>query len=265
MPSPTPLEKTLQSFVSVTDKSKVAVVIPLFGYWQDAPSEQLNEDTLKLTLDRVYSNVHQLYVIFVAEEKRLSHKVGNILAAKNKGGNAKGVAMKAGSTYGDYIRAGIATAIEDTKSQYIICINPWVMLQHNILDVLIDRLNRADDAKIVSGFDLNGLIDGTKFDGQIYNTPLEERGIDLNLFGMKRFIAEMIPIDPKYHTHSFIARDAWQTLFTKGFQSIMSQKVPIFSFNIDWTEFETPEQFQSDKEYFESKWHYSNGDITYGK
>lgn len=262
---PSPLEKTLHSFMSVTDKSKVAVVIPLFGYWEDAPSEQLNEDTLKLTLDRIYSNVHHLYIIFVAEEKRLSLKVGNILAAKNKGGNAKGVSMKRGATYADYLRAGISAALEDTKSQYVICVNPWVMLQHNALDVLVDRTNRSDDAKIVSGFDVNGVIEGSKFDNHIYNLPVEERGIDTNCFGMKRFIAEMLPVDTVYKTHSFVGRDIWQSLFIKGFQSVMSQKIPMFSFDVDWTEFETKEQFEIDKKHFEGKWRYNDDNIKYGK
>jgi hypothetical protein len=261
---PTNLEHTLKSFISVTDKSKVSVVIPLFGYFDDS-SKQLNKDTLKLTLDRIYSNVHQLYLIFVAEEKRLSPSVGNILAAKNKGGNAKGISMKAGSTYGEYLRAGVTAALEDTKSQYIICINPWVLLQHNALDVLVDRMNRSDEAKVICGFDVNGIIESTKFDGHIYNIPIEERAIDTNLFGMKRVYAEMIPLDTKYKTHSFIGRDAWQSMLTKGFECIITQKVTIFSFNVDWTEFESREQYESDKAYFLSKWHYNVGEISYGK
>lgn len=261
----TPLEATLHSFVSVTEKSKVAVVIPLYGYWNDSESQQLNEDTLKMVLTRVYSNIHHLYLIFVAEDRRLTKSMGDILAGINKGGNAKGVSMKAGSSYGEYLRAGLNAALEDTKSQYIVCVNPWVLLQHNGIDVLVDRSNRSDDAKIISGFDVNGIVEDAQFDRLSYNIPTEERGIDMNCFGMKRFVAEMIPLDTMYKTHSFLGRDAWQTLFTKGFQSIMTQKVPIFSFNVDWTEFEKVEDFEADKAHFGNKWHYIDDDIKYGK
>jgi len=262
---PTPLEGTIKSFMNMTEKSKVSVVIPLFGYWEDENSKQLNADTLKLTLERVYSNIHHLYLIFVAEEKRLPMNVGNILAAKSKGGNAKGVSMKRGATYGEYLRSGIATALEDTKCQYIVCVNPFVMLQHNALDVLIDRCNKGDDARLISGFDVNGVISGDKFDGHIYNTPIDERNIDLNLFGMKRYIAEMLPMDTKYKTHHFIARDLWQSLFAKGFESIVSQKIPIFSFDVDWSDFESRDDFELDKAHFISKWHFNEDTIKYGK
>lgn len=257
------VKDSLHAFINKAQKAKVAVVVPLFGYWADAPSQQLNEETLKYVLDRVYSNIHNVVLIFVAEEKRLTPDVANLLVAKGMAGNTKGVPMAMGSKYGEYLRAGIDMALDDeVAADYVIVVNPWVMMQFNGLDILIDRINR-DDAKIVSGFDVRNVLLPEQFDVQNYNIPQETRAIDVNLFGMKRATAEIINFDEQFKTHYFIGRDAWQSIFAKGFESVITQRVPIFSFEVDWHEFETAEQYEEDRQHFTSKWHYEAGDIKY--
>jgi hypothetical protein len=257
----TPIEKTLESFISKTEKSKIAVVIPMFGYWKE--SYQLDELTLKATLSRIYSHIHQIYLLFLVDEdsNRTPMRVASMMAGKYKGGNCAIIPVKKGSGYGEYLRIGIQKAIA-TNSQYIVVANPWIQISTNGIDILVDRINR-NDAYIVSGFDCKGKIDPGAFDKQIYNLPDEFRGIDINLFGMKKTTAEIISFDEGFKTHYFIGRDAWQTVFTKGFESIITQRVPIFSFDVDWTEFESAVQFKQDENYFISKWKYGDESIQY--
>ena len=85
----TPIEKTLESFISKTEKSKIAVVIPMFGYWKE--SYQLDELTLKATLSRIYSHVHQIYLLFLVDEdsNRTPMRVASMMAGKYKGKELK--------------------------------------------------------------------------------------------------------------------------------------------------------------------------------
>lgn len=252
-----PLNKTLDKFVAATAKSKVAIVVPLYGYWDDAELEQFNAETLKYTLDRAYSSVHQLYIFFVADPTRVPIPVANIVAGKIQGGNAIGVPVDSKANYADYIRAGFDAALK-TQAEYIININPWVLIQHNGLDILVDRINR-DDAKVVSGFDIKHVVDAPGFDQVTFQIPKEERNINLDLFGMKRYAAELMKFDTRFKTHAFLARDTWQLTFNQGFESISSQRIPMFSFEVDWTELEKVSDFDADKAYFLEKWHYDPG------
>lgn len=262
-PAPSSLDQTLNKFVSVTAKSKVAIVVPLYGYWNDATSDQLNAETLRFSLSRIYSSVHQLYLLFVGDPSRTSKDIGDIILSKNAGGNTRGIATKNDDTYADYIRKGIKAALEETDAQFVVVANPWMMIQHNGIDILIDRVNR-DDAKIVSGFDVRGVIDPALFHTYAYNTPTEKRDLNFDFMGMKRYAAEMVTVDPIYKTHYFLARDMWQTMYTQGFETITTQKLPIFSFEVDWTDLEAPGDFSADKEHFLLKWKYDPS-ITYGK
>lgn len=252
------LDDTLKKFMTVTARSKVAVIVPLFGYWKDAVSDQLNAETLKVSLDRCYSSVHQLYIIFVSEAPRLPTDVAQILVTKAAAGNTKGVLMDPGSTYTDYVRKGLEVALSDTDAQFIINLNPWMINQHNGLDILVDRINR-DDVKIVSGFNLQGVIDDATFDAHTFNVPKEERDLALDLVGMKRQTAEMLNIDKNFKTHAFLARDMAQVMYKEGFESITTQRVPIFTFNVDWRDLETEAEFEADRQYFISKWKYDPG------
>lgn len=258
------LDDKLQDFVNKTAKSKVAVVVPLFGYWKDAPSDQLNQLTLKLTLDRMYSSVHHVYYVFVSEAPRLPADVASVLVAKNAGGNAQGVLItKKGATYADYLREGIRAALESTDAAFVVGVNPWVLAQHNGLDILVDRVN-VDDAKIVSGFDVRGVIRSEAFDTQSFQLPKEERDMSFDFFGMRRSTAELILIDDSYKTHGFLARDFWQSMYKEGFECITTQRVPIFPFDVDWAELESSADFEADRQHFISKWRFDPG-IQYGK
>lgn len=252
MPSATPLNRTLDDYIARTVKSRVAVIVPLFGYWQDAPSDQLNAETLRLTLERVYSSVHHLYFIFVGDVSRMPSNVGNIIEKYHKAGNCFGVAMKRKDTYADYIREGFKVALSETTAEFVVNLNPWLLFQHNGLDILIDRVNQ-EDVKIVSGFDLRGVIDPALFEKHAYQLPAESRDLSLDFIGMKRLTAEMIQLDETYRTHYFLARDIWQSLFHKGFEAIVSQRVPIFTFDVDWKELESSVDFESDRSYFITK------------
>ncbi len=262
--APTQLDNKLREFINKTAKSKVAVVIPMYGYWKDAPSDQLNHLTIKLTLDRLYSSVHQLYIVFVSEAPRLPDEVASLLVARAHGGNTSGVLIKKrGATYADYLREGIKVALETTDAQFIVNLNPWVLLQHNALDILIDRVN-TDDAQIACGFDVRGAIEPKSFDNQSFTFPKEIRDLSFDFVGMRRSTAETIVLDDNYRTHGFLARDLWQRCFVKGFESITTQRVPIFPFDVDWKEFETSGEHEADKQYFVNKWKYDPS-IEYGK
>jgi hypothetical protein len=251
------LDDTLNKFVSVTTKSKVAVIVPLFGYWDDVVNKQLDLEVIKIAIDRVYSSVHQLYIIFVAEARRLPRPVSNYIMSRQKAGNVFGVPIdKRGATYVDYFKKGVDFALSETDAQFIININPWIMTQEHSIDIMIDRVN-VDDAKMICGFDLKGVIDAKFFDTYRQNAPVEERDINLDFFGCRRLTAEMITVDENYKTHYFMARDMWQSLYSKGFEAITTQRVPIFSFNVRWDDLESVNDFNSDKQVFINKWKFA--------
>lgn len=238
--------------MSVTAKSKVAIIIPLYGYWKDASTEQLTADTLKLTLDRIGSSVHQVYIIFVGEGDRVDSAVGSIVLGRVQAGNATFVQMETGSSYADFIKAGL-DFLKGINTQFVININPWLVFQYDGIDILVDRINR-DDAKIVSGFDLRGLIEPVEFNTYKSPLPKEERNLCIDMFGLKTQFIDMLEFDSKYKTHYFIGRDMWQRMFVRGFESVSSQKIPIFTFEVDWTELENGGDFEADKLNFISKW-----------
>ncbi len=255
------LDQTLNDFVARTVKSRIAVVIPLFGYWKDAKSDQLNAETLKLALDRVYSSVHSIYFIFVGDVTRMDTGVANIIAKYQKAGNCKGVAMKRGDTYSDHVREGFKVALTDTDAEFIVNVNPWILFQHNGLDMIIDRVN-MDDVKVVCGYDIRGTIAPETFDQQVFTLPREDRELNFDFIAMKRLMAEMVAIDDNYKTHSFFPRDVWQGVYSKGFETISSQRIPIFTFEVDWKDLEAREDFEADKAYFIGKHRY-DPDIKY--
>ena len=254
----TKLEATLNAFMGVTGKSKVAVVVPLYGYWDDSETQQFSIDTLKITMDRVYSLSHQVYVLFVAEEKRLPKPIGNMVVKHMKAGNSKGISVEEGSSYADYVRAGIAASLDETTADYVVIVNPWVVLQHNSIDMLVDRANR-DDIKVACGYDIKGLIESQDFDRYSAQIPVEVKGISMDFMAMKRSTAEVIIPDPKFKTCQFLSRDMWQTAYLRGYESIITQRVPVFTFDVEWKELMKPEEFEADRNYFISKWKYDPG------
>lgn len=251
--------------MSVTAKTTVAVIIPLFGFWGDIPDNPVNGEVLKLALGRLYSNVHQLYNIFVANPQSLPHSqndpnsVGNVLLKYNQAGNSKNIPVDRNANYPQYLIEGMDFALKETNAQFIVIFNPWIMMQQGSLDVLIDRANRGDDAKVISGYDLRSLIDPENFDTYRNTMPTEELDLSSNLVAMPRYLAEMLVLDPTYQTHAFLERDIWQQIRVKNFDAITSQRIPIFPFDFPWQNYEQREKFEADKQYFIGKWTFDPG------
>lgn len=259
------LDNSIKDFMSATAKSKVAVIVPLYGFWGDVPNNPVNGEVLKVALSRLYSSAHQLYNIFVAnpntipDDLKNPNSVANILLSRSKQGNAVNLPVKRTASYPEYVMEGIEYALKETNAQFIVVFNPWVMIQENGLDIIVDRCNRADDAKVISGFDLRTLVEAENFDLYKANIPAEERDLSFDFLAMPRFVAEMISIDPNYQTHTFLQRDMWQQVMQKSFEAVTSQRVPIFPFNFPWNKYETKEIFDADKAYFNQKWRFDPG------
>lgn len=265
-----PLDETLGDFMSVTAKSSVAVVIPLYGYWADIPDNGLiKEQVLSLVMKRIYSNIHHLYLIFVAHPQSLPNEaddpnsVMNVIMGRNQAGNVKTIPVDdRNATYPEYIEKGIQCALLETNAQFVLIFNPWVMIQDGGIDVIVDRANRGDDAKVISGYDFRSLVEPEQFDRATITTPVENWDFSFDFVAMPRYMAEMIRFDVNYQTHQFMEKDIWQQVFSKGFGVINSQRIPIFPFDFPWTSYETKEQFDQDRAYFNKKWGF-NVDLKY--
>lgn len=259
------LDKTINEFMTVTAKSTVAVIIPLYGFWADIPENPVNGEVLKIALSRLYSHIHHLYLIFVAHPQSIPNdlkdpnSVANVLIGKSKMGNTKNISVSRDATYAEYIAEGVDCALNETNAQFIVIFNPWVMIQEGGLDVLVDRTNRNDDARVVSGYDLKSIIGAEKFDSYKINIPGEERDFCFDFVAMPRYVAEMIALDTQYETHLFLQRDIWQQVMQKSFEAITSQRVPVFSFDFPWEDYEKKEQFEKDRAYFTKKWMFDPG------
>lgn len=258
------LPAILDNFVATANKAKVAVIVPLFGYWGDAPSQQLNAEVLSVFLNRIYSRNHDLFIYMVGETDRIPKPIANLIVAKAQAGNYQGIHMEKGSSYADYVRKGMQVALEESKASFMVIANPWVLLQHGGIDALIERTNINDEAKIICGYDVNKVIQPEGFETYVQPYPKEERALTFDLCAMTRSSAESFALDPQFVTHQFIERDAWQTAFSKGYESVVSTRIPIFSFDVDWTELESEENFLLDQAAFVTKWRYDPG-IKYGK
>lgn len=252
-----PTKEEVSKFMSsIPDESKVAVIIPLYGFWKDVEIDQLTAQVLQIALSRITSQKHQLYLLFVGEPERFSKDVDNIITGRQAAGNVTGVFVKEGTSYSTYLYEGLDHARESTDATFFIVFNPWIMIKEDGIDQLLERVNRSD-VGMVSGYETNALIAAENFDEYNFgNTPKEERDLNINLMGMTRQFSEMLALDDKYKTHSFLARDFAQSMYQKGFEVITSQFVPIFSFDIDWTLLEEEADFESDKAHFLNKWRY---------
>jgi len=256
-----PVNDAIDNFMTVTGKSTVAVIIPLYGYWSDIKDNPLvKERVLSVVMQRIYSHTHQLYLIFVANPQTVpndlndKYSVANVLISMAQAGNVKAIEVDRNASYSEYIETGMDCALNETNAQYVMVFNPWVMIQENGIDVLVDRANRADDAKVISGFDFRSLVEPEAFDSARINIPTEELDLSLNFLAMPRFMADLIKVDSQYLTHQYLERDLWQQVMSKGYAVITSQRVPIFPFDFPWNKYETKEDKQQDKEYFGKKW-----------
>lgn len=270
MTESTPIDEAMDHFIANTDKSTVAVVVPLYGYWNDIPDNPVNGEVLSIVLSRLYSNVHHLYFIFVAHPQSLPNdakdpqSVSNILISKSQAGNCINVPVARSASYAEYVREGIDCALTETNARFVVVANPWVLIQEGGLDTLVERANRGDDARAISGTNVRTAIDPAGFDDYHSATGRETREIDLNFFAVVRNAAEMITFDEGYMTKGFFEMDIFQCIRQKGFESIASEFVPIFPFDFPWQENESEEMFEADQAYFIKKWGFSPG-LTYGK
>lgn len=262
----TKLDRTMENFMTVTAKSTVAVIVPLYGYWSDIQDNPLiKEQVLSVVMKRIYSNVHHLYIIFVANPESIPNEannpggVANIILTMSQSGNVKTIPVARDANYSEYIEAGMESALHETNARFVVVFNPWVMIQENAIDVLVDRANRADMAKLISGFDLRSVVEPEAFDDFKITVPKEEWDFTLDFTGMPRFAAEMIQIDTKYKTHAFLEKDISQYMFKNNFGVITSQRVPIYPFEFPWKTYETKEDYDHDRNYFSKKWGFDCG------
>lgn len=257
-----PLSQTIDRFVADTSRSKVAVIVPMFGYWTDMKDGYLDAEILSATLDRVRSHAHSIYAIVVAEPERVSQEIASIISQKNIGGNLKGVRVPLHSTYGDYIREGMKVAMEETDASYFVVFNPWIVIQQNGIDILVDRVNLDRSAPVICGYDLRGELTPDQFVGYKANTPREKLMLNFNFIGMPRYVAEMATLDAGYKTRSYLERDFFQTMGAKGQKAVSSERVPIFSFDVPWEEYINDEWYAEDEAYFEKKWGFRPANVT---
>lgn len=261
-------ESPLDQFVNLTSKSTIAVIVPLFGYWNDIKDNPVNGEVLNTVLKRIYSNVHNILLIFVANPQTVPNdpqdpeSVANIIAAKMQGGNVKNIPVSRNATYVEYVQEGMEYALQETQAQFMVVVNPWVMIQEGGIDAIVDRVNRAGDEKLVSGFDVRSAITPEGFDSFRVGVPKEQWDINFDFLATPRFVAEMFPFDMNYKTHKFLQVDIFQAMRQKGFSVISSQQIPLFPFDFPWKDYETEDMFQQDRLHFVGKWGF-DPDISY--
>lgn len=254
---------TADDFISKTQRSKVAIVIPLFGYWQDLKDGFLDEDVLNASIERARSYAHNYYVILLAEPQRLPPSAAKVINSKYVAGNARGVAMPVGSTYGDYLRKGMQVATQETDAQFFVFLNPWVVIQDHGVDTLIDRINLPDNAPVICGYDMREKLSPDDFLKHKASAPEELRMLTFNFFGVSRYIAEMVQLDPGMKTQAYLERDFFQNVAARGYNAVSSERVPVFSFSFDWRQYIPAEDYQHDKAAFLAKWRFLPDDIHY--
>lgn len=181
--------------------------------------------------------------------------------------------MPIGSSYGDYSRKGMEVALNETDGAYIIFLNPWVVIQEHGIDTLIDRINVPDNAPAICGYDVNKKLmqkNNENFDAAAVefnkykaNAPDELMMMNFNFFGMSRYIAEMCPLDPVIKTQPYLERDFFQSMGSKGYTAVSSERVPIFGFQFDWGKYVKATDYEDDKAAFLKKWKFLPENITH--
>lgn len=263
-PAPASAAGTADDFISKTARTKVAIIIPMFGYWTDKKGGFLDEEVLDASLERARSYAHNAYVILLAEPQRLPPETAKVINSKFIAGNARGIAMPVGSSYGDYLRKGMEVAIKETDAQFFVFINPWVVIQEHGVDTLIDRINVPDNAPVICGYDMREKLAPDDFLKYKATAPMELRMLTFNFFGVNRYIAEMCHLDADMKTQTYLERDFFQNVAMKGYNAVSSERVPIFSFVFDWRDYVPLADFEEDKAIFQSKWSFLPDDVRYG-
>ena len=252
----------MSSVVSTVPKDQtIAVILPLYGFFRDLTSPELNLEVLKSVLSRLRSYNNKVYFLFPSEPPRLPDDIKNYLLGQQLGGNAVGVEVDPFSTYSDYVNEGISFALEETDSRFLIVVNPWVAIRPGSIDTMVSLLNRPDVA-VCSGTDLRKMnISDQEADTYVFNPPRDFTGLDINFFGLTRPVAESVKIDTQYKTVSFLSRDLYENLSRMGFPSMLTQHIPFYSFPVTWKDLEDPGDFQEDHDLFLQKWRFETPDI----
>jgi hypothetical protein len=259
----------LDTFIrNTTAPGTAAIVIPLYGFWSDVKDNPVNGEVLNAAMLNARARLHNYVYIFVANAETIPNNpkdpdsVGNILRSYERAGNALMIPVGRDATYTDYLREGINAALKETKAQFILTLNPWTLIQDSAVDIIIDRVNRMDDAKIVSGADMSKKLGVENFRNYHVNAPTEHRDITFDFLVVPRFAAETISFDANYKTHWWMQLDVFQAMRRKGWEVIVSDIAPIFVFDFPWKEFEAKEDFEADRAYFANKWKF-NLDMDY--
>lgn len=259
-----PLQATgnADDFIARASRSKVAIIISMYGYWDDVKGF-LDEEVLDACLERARSYAHNAYIILLAEPQRLPLSTAKVINSKFIAGNARGIAMPNGSSYGDYIRKGMEVALKETDAAYFLFLNPWIIIQDHGVDTMIDRINIPDNAPVICGYDMREKMTPDEFIAFKANVPEELRMLTFNFFGVNRYIAEMCPIDPTMKTQAYLERDFFQNVAQRGYSAVCSERVPIYSFAFDWRQYTPESDYIHDKQEFLSKWKFTPEDINY--
>lgn len=253
--------KTFMEQVPITQKT--IIIIPLYGYFKDTPTEQLNYETLVKFMEGFRFKDRYVQYVFIGESSRLTEDVLNAVVVKFANGATKFLDMPPFSVYADYLQHGLEYSLEDTSNEFIVFANPWVALGWSTLDDLVARLNATDYAMICGWDKKEDNMKPEDFLTGNITSPVERVGISRDLFGINRTIGGMISFDDGYKTPYFVVADLWGQIHSMGQESLRSGMLPYYSFDVDWSLIEPEDNFNEDLKYFEAKWKFIPGGIFY--
>lgn len=256
---------------TIPKDKKIGIVCPMYGYYVDSAEPQLDWQELSTVIGRLKSTTLSSYLVFTCESDRLSKNVKNVLIGRQKGGGMQVLEVDKYSTYSEYLNEGINYLLDETDCEFIITVNPWVLLREDSIDQMAMRLN-TDNVDILSGVDLRKIKWGSQegippeqFETFNFNPPQEliNKEFDFNFWGMTRSRAQQLKIDSNYKTIFPVQFDIWGTAFSYSFQIVSSQYLPFYSFDVKFKEFCTEGEFEEDKAKFQQKWGFIPSDMTY--
>lgn len=255
---------------TVAPDKTIAIIVPLYGFFKDLNVEQLNSESLEVSLDNVKSARHKYNLIFVADGGRLLERVRRAIYTKTLAGNVRGVAVSRFAPYNEYVSEGIKFVIEELPNcDFVIVVNPWISLGAEDIDTMVERVNtlnpgiEGDLIHIISGYGANPFMSDSNFQNFKFLPALEEEGFNYNFWGASRQVMDMVNIDSEYKTRYFSQADFWGMAHAKGLSVIKSKHLPIYEFDVDWKAVESSRDFEEDGERFTKKWGFIPGDVNY--
>lgn len=253
-------------FATIPKEETATIIVPLYEMTKDSLVPVITHEMLQVALLRLRSFFHKSYLVFVGESGRTTNEALAVVQGHLAAHNAVYTEIEQFSSFGMYLQAGLKAGLEQTESKYFIFATPWQMVGSSSVDVLLERINRIDIA-MCSGFDTRLPVPSigyegvspADFDSVKFNPPREFLGIDVNFFGMTKTIADTLQFDPTYSTRSMLQQDLFQVLKSRQSYAAITQQVPIYTFDIDWSPIEDEQAISADKEYFKSKWGFLPG------